>query len=162
MPAFEIPAGLEAIKATYGNPEGYLRTPDARWNWMHRILGPVPLPFTVQLIGQPTAGIFVHRKAMTVFLGVFQDLKTAGLEAQVQELNGTYDFSAKRSNPAEFSIRTWGAAIELNLSANPMGGASAQDARVVEIFKARGFLHGADFTGVKEPALFQLATGYEG
>ena len=53
------------------------------------------------------------------------------------------------------SHHAWGSAIDLNVSANPLGGPSHQDPRLVEVFRKWGFTWGGDWL-TPDPMHFEL------
>jgi hypothetical protein len=55
----------------------------------------------------------------------------------------------------DISHHAWGSAIDLNVSANPAGGASHQDPRLVDIFRRWGFTWGGDWLS-PDPMHFEL------
>ena len=52
------------------------------------------------------------------------------------------------------SRHTWGAAIDINPSQNPYGGASRMDGRVIDAFRRHGFVWGGSFL-VPDPMHFE-------
>jgi hypothetical protein len=57
-------------------------------------------------------------------------------------------------------LHAFGAAIDLNAAANPLGEQGSMDSRVIEVFEHFGFFWGGRFHGRPDPMHFQYATGY--
>lgn len=151
------PHGYRDIVQGYGDPYVFL---DDHAAWEAQILAAFELPFALHYCGAPVRRLRAHHLVGPDLVAVFVDIQAEGLEAEVREFNGVYAFRQKRTNPHEFSVHTFGAAIDLNASRNPLGGQSTQHPGLIEIFKAHGWTWGGDFSGTRDPMHWQAAGGY--
>jgi hypothetical protein len=53
-------------------------------------------------------------------------------------------------------LHAWGLAVDLNARANPFGGRSRQDPRLVRIMERHGFSWGGDFPTRPDPMHFEF------
>lgn len=152
-----FPHGYAEVVQTYGDPLFYVNDHAA---WEAHILATFTLPFAIDFAGMPVKRIRCHKLVGPSLLAVFEELRVLGLGGEVQEFNGVYAFRQKRTNPREFSVHTFGAAIDLNASRNPLGGVSSQHPAVIATFKDAGWTWGGDFHGTKDCMHFQACSGY--
>ena len=150
------PDGLDQIIATFGDPRPFVSD---HKGWESKVLRTFLLPYQLRFGGIPVSKIRAHAKAGQYFIAAFKTIEDEGLTDFATEYEGIYAFRCQRDSDI-ISTHTWGIAIDLNASKNPLGGASTQDPRIVDIFKQQGFMWGGDFQHRKDPMHFQLATGY--
>lgn len=151
-----FPHGYRDIVQTYGDPLPFVND-HAGWEARLELF---VLPFNLDFGGSPVRRVRCHRLVGPSLLEVLSDLMSQGLGGEVQEFNGIYAFRQKRTNAREFSVHTFGAAIDLNASRNPLGGESSQHPAVIATFKDHGWTWGGDFHGTKDPMHFQACSGF--
>jgi hypothetical protein len=164
-----VPNGFDEVIALYGDPrpligvDGALDA-DAEAEWQRRTLGRGALPFPIPLDPREPSKVkttfYAHRKLVSVFETVFDEIARLGLRGEIHSWGGIYNFRPIRGTKARLSLHAFGAAIDLNSQTNPLGRVGDMNETVVEIFKQLGFVWGGDFRGRPDPMHFQYATGY--
>lgn len=164
---FSAPHGLAEIVDRFGDPRPLLNAngmldPDEETAWRKTILAERELPFPIPLsMSAPTpvkTHVWAHRLLVDHLVETFEDIARAGLQAEIKSWGGVYNFRAARKLQ-KLSAHAWGIAVDLNPETNKLGIFGDMDARIVEIFRARGFTWGGDFKRI-DPMHFQFATGY--
>ena len=127
---------------------------DPAWKRAHIVVKTLPL------VGQ----IRCHMIVATAAAAALQELQDAGLGSLVDgsdsRLHGGC-FSARETRSLvgtaghNLSRHTWGGAIDINPSANPYGGPSHMDPRVITVFRRQGFVWGGSFL-VPDPMHFEF------
>lgn len=89
-----------------------------------------------------TRRIPVHSKAAPLFREIFAEIKESGDWRHILELPWAYTPRENRNNSTEWSIHSWGTAMDVNPETNPNGrdGATAHQEHVAKHFTSRGFL----------------------
>jgi hypothetical protein len=111
---------------------------------------------TVPIIGRVTCNSAV----IPALRGALAQLVAEGLTSLIDKAGygGCYaDRTIAGLPTAAISHHAWGSAIDLNVSANPRGGASHQDPRLVAIFRQWGFAWGGDWPW-PDPMHFEFLT----
>lgn len=158
------PHGLEAIKATFGDINAYLRddgTLDPAWEdeQMTRVPLPFPIPYSLDR-SLVIRNLHCHVKWQDFIREVFSSLEREGLKDQIKTCGDCFCFRSKRTG-GKFSTHCWGIAIDLNPETNQQGTPGDMDEGVVEVFRRFGFKWGSDWSGKsKDPMHFQFCTGY--
>lgn len=160
------PHGLEEIKATFGNIFDFIRSDkslDPAWEAMQIVHA--ALPFPIVLSGHPAEhvnSIQCHVKLANIMPAVFADIERKNLADKIREYGGCYEFRPKHNltGTSDLSVHSWGIAIDLNPTSNPLGSHGDMDLEIVEIFRNHGFMWGGDFSAPKDPMHFQYCTGY--
>ena len=168
----KTPHGLQEIIDFYGNPDadGDM-VPDHRWE-EEFIIG-VSLPFPMRLSWNPSRVIrrvAVNRlcaKAMMGALETFRDRVGAELIAANgwDHFGGIYNVRMKAGSRDQYSIHSWGAAIDVNPHLGPMHKPPQQPLQLVEAFEAAGAEWGGDWPSMNaawpyDGMHWQFATGY--
>src|SRR5262249_32669048 len=155
---------LEQIMQTFGDIYEYIRadgTLDPRW--YTDFLVRAPLQFALRLAwdrATSVSQITCHKLLAEQFSQVFAEIRTGGLEDRVSTLGGCFAFRQQRTG-SKLSTHAWGIAIDLNPESNQQGTEGDMNRFVVEIFRAKGFTWGGDFSGhARDPMHFQFCTGY--
>jgi len=104
--------------------------------WQERNLVTVDLP----IIGQARC----HRDVADALAGALGELASANLAGLIDPdgFAGCWNARTTRAGTS-VSRHAWGAAVDLNVGANPTGLASVQDPRLVAIFRRWGFTDGS-------------------
>jgi D-alanyl-D-alanine carboxypeptidase len=158
------PHGLDEICAIFGDIFGYItadHTLDSRWQT--EFLARVMLPFPMTLSwdhSQTVSAITCHKLLANAFTGVFDRIRSSGLESQVTSFGGCFSFRSQRTG-TNLSTHAWGIAIDLNPETNAQGTAGDMDEELISIFRGAGFKWGGDWQGrSRDPMHFQFCTGY--
>lgn len=146
------PHGLDEIIATYGDP--FQRGFEAENIVMFDL--PYPLRYAGRLVTRARA----HRKAVENFVFAFENVRSAGLEAEATNYAGIYAPRTIRGSSKFPSTHTWGIAIDLEAERYPLGSPLRMPDAIIDAFRKAGFFYGGDFKSRKDPMHFQLATGY--
>jgi hypothetical protein len=172
-----VPAGLEGIIATYGDPKFNGRAVDKSWEaesmvgCYDRNADPSKRGPRLPLIWKP---LYVHKLIvgpLAAALGMCADLNDGYRLLSI----GCFAPRYKRSQPGEISVHSWGIAVDINADTNKAiadclpsdsrraSGSGAFDlpAAWVDCFKRAGWIWGGDFKGgYFDPMHFQLCAGY--
>ena len=151
------PHGLIEIISAFGDPRLHM---DDHAAWEAEAIASFDLPYPLSFCDQPVRKIRTHKLVGEILVSVFDEILKSGLVEDATEYGGCYNFRAIRGMPRFISTHTWGIAIDLNPSANPLGGEADQNEDVVAIFKGHGFTWGGEFINRKDPMHFQFASGY--
>lgn len=131
-----------AVKQRFGE-FSYRRLPgtrdvvqEAEWAREHIVTIELPLLGTVRC----------HRTLVEQLTGALRELDARNLGWLIQP-EGFAGCHAARytSSRAQLSRHAWGIAVDINVHKNPMGAASAQDPRLVEVFQRWGFTWGGEW-----------------
>jgi hypothetical protein len=113
--------------------------------------------FDVPILG----GVVCHKVVAEMLMGAMAQLVDEGLAYLVDpsDFRGCWNPRFIRSangTPAGVSRHAWGAGVDLNASANPVGSAGTQDPRLIAIMLEWGFTWGGDWL-VPDPMHFEYA-----
>ncbi len=114
---------------------------------------------TVNMAAGPNGSsrsVTCHRLIADRLKAVFDEIKSLGLSNLIDTFDGCFNNRNKRGGSTP-SVHSWGIAVDLNASANPMGSSSmtAGQRRLAEVFKKYGF-----YQLPNDPMHFQYCTGY--
>ena len=146
------PVGLDEIIDTFGS----LDTP----RFESRYVEPFTLPYPLFYEGVKVTRARCHHLITENFQQVFEAIKAAGLQDQVQNYSGIYNARAIRGQTAHPSTHSWGIAIDLEAAKYLLGSPRRFPQEIVKIFQDAGFFYGGDFRSRKDPMHFQLCKGY--
>lgn len=79
-----------------------------------------------------------HRALLPALRGALEDLIAANLDHLIASFEGCYN-PRTVAGSTQVSRHAWGAAADVNFSVNPLGTATGQDPRLVEVFARWGF-----------------------
>ena len=110
--------------------------------WMAAIFPPY--------LGKPVTRQWVNRDLIAPLEAVFAELLSTGLYKELKTFDGLWVVRQKRGI-AEFSIHSWGLALDLNASLNPLGvkwgtRKGMFSAAFLAVWRKHGFTCGADFS----------------
>lgn len=158
-----MPDGFDEVVKIFGDPRPML-TPDGTLppaeadRWERLILWRGVLRRALPIDGGGRKTIFrAHRLLVDLFEDAFDEIDRLGLTPLIHSFDGIYNFRRVRGAPTKLSLHAFGAALDLNASTNPLGGSGDMDLRIVDVFRARGFVWGGDFEDRKDPMHFQYA-----
>ncbi len=88
-----------------------------------------------------TKKIPVHEKIAPLFSEIFEAIKTDGAWRHILEMPWSYTPRENRNNATEWSIHSWGTAMDVNATTNPNGrdGGTAHQNAIQTYFTSRGF-----------------------
>jgi peptidoglycan hydrolase-like protein with peptidoglycan-binding domain len=83
-----------------------------------------------------------HEKLAPVFTSIFEEIKAAGDWRYVLQRPGSYCARQNRNAPDQWSIHSWGTAVDINATTNPNGQtfATKNQHKIEHYFTGRGFL----------------------
>jgi len=148
----DTPVGLDEIIHTFGSLD------DPQFETRSIVLFDLPYPLLFE--GTQVKRARCHRLIVENFQKAFEDLKAAGLEAQVKNYSGIYARRSIRGFGSHPSTHSWGIAIDLEAEKFPLGSTKRFPDEVVKIFQDAGFFYGGDFQSRKDPMHFQFCRGY--
>lgn len=97
-----------------------------------------------------------HRMVLPRLIAAMEELELANLAPLVNASNFAGCYAPRLIAPgATVSRHSWGAAVDLNVGANPRGSFSTQDPRLVEVMRRHGFTWGGTWL-VPDPAHYEL------
>jgi len=148
----QTPVGLDEIIHTFGSLD------DPQFETQNIVLFDLPYPLLFE--GTQVKRARCHRLIVENFQKGFEDLKAAGLDAQVKNYSGIYARRSIRGFGSHPSTHSWGIAIDLEADKFPLGSTNRFPDEVVKIFQNAGFFYGGDFQSRKDPMHFQFCRGY--
>jgi hypothetical protein len=102
-------------------------------------IDPAWVDANIVAVDLPVLGHFAcHRALLPALRGAMEDLVAANLDHLVTSFEGCYN-ARTISGSVQISRHAWGAAVDVNFSANPIGTSTGQDARLVDVFERWGF-----------------------
>lgn len=163
----KTPNGLQEIKDMFGDITNYIVTDGTlAEEWHDDYLTIINLPFSMPLSWDKTSDvsrITCHKLLAPMFVTVFAQIKTQGLDKYITDFGGCFSYRPQRTsiNGSKLSTHAWGIAIDLNPNEDEQGTAGSMPQGIIDIFKANGFEWGGIWEGkIKDPMHFQFATGY--
>jgi hypothetical protein len=149
----EGPARPAELKARFGEPavalpygDDWVRL-DPRFVRRHLASRSVPILGTVTC----------HRAMLPSLRRALGELRRRGLSGLVDPGDYAGCYAPRRIRPGgALSLHAWGLAVDLNASANPYGGRSRQDRRLVRIMQRHGFNWGGDWPTIRDPMHFEF------
>ncbi|MDQ3538208.1 MAG: M15 family metallopeptidase, partial [Actinomycetota bacterium] len=139
-----------AIKARFGEfayrpGPGRDVVQDPRWTAEHIVTARVPILGLVRC----------HRTLVPALRGALRELRQRNLTSMIDPAGYAGCHNARlTSSGDQVSRHAWGVAIDLNYPDNPVGQASTQDPRLVEVMERWGFTWGGRWL-VPDPAHFE-------
>jgi hypothetical protein len=130
----------------YGDPTS--KTFEAKWmqlyvfpDWLAKIFPPYA--------GKPVTRQWVNKAIIPAFEAVFRDLLATGLWRELKSFDGLWVVRQKRGI-SEYSIHSWGLAIDFNASLNPLGVKWGSrkgmfSKAFLDTWRRHGWVCGADF-----------------
>ena len=99
-----------------------------------------------------------HRRVVAALSGAIGELVDAGLTRLIDTASFGGCYNPRLIGPGlGISRHAWGIAVDLNVSTNPLGGASRQDPRLVEIMRRWGLAWGGEWLRA-DPMHFEYLT----
>ena len=140
------------IKEVFGDFTPYLSSegvPSA--NWEKKILTVITLPSSLPLAWnhkQIATTIRCHKLiAPNLYKALADAYSMPEVWATINDFGGCYMFRLKRSSTSKLSSHCWAIAIDLDVGDNPFSKTPQVHPKLVEIFKAHGFIWGGLFSG---------------
>ena len=147
------PARQAELKARFGEPAVGLPYGD---DWVRLDPGFLRREMVtrqVPLLGTVTC----HRKMVPALRAAMNELDRRGLAGLVDPGDYAGCYAPRRIRPGgSLSLHAWGLAVDLNARANPFGGRSRQDRRLIRIMERHGFSWGGDFPTTPDPMHFEF------
>jgi hypothetical protein len=102
-------------------------------------------------------GVTCHRAMIPPLRAALGELRRRGLARLVDPGDYAGCYAPRRIRPGgALSLHAWGLAVDLNASANPYGGRSHQDPRLVRAMRRHGFTWGGDWPTIHDPMHFEF------
>lgn len=99
-----------------------------------------------QVTGLKGGKFYGHKLLQEPLVKVFQSLQDSGLLEELETFDGCYNVRAMKGNPNNFSVHSWGLAVDFNAADNPYGGEPSFSDELVECFTANGFEWGGNWS----------------
>jgi hypothetical protein len=114
-------------------PNGGFLRPDPRW-----------VAENIRMAHLPILGeVHCHKKVIPLLRSAFDELARIGLGDLIHGFAGCYSARFSNRDPeATLSHHSWGAAIDINASENPLGAEPNMDPRIVTVLEDWGFTWG--------------------
>jgi D-alanyl-D-alanine carboxypeptidase-like protein len=147
------PARQAELKARFGEPMVALPYGD---DWVR--LDPAFLRRRMVTRQVPVLGsVSCHRKMLPALDAAMRELDRRGLARLVDPGDYAGCYAPRRIRPGgALSLHAWGLAVDLNARANPFGGRSRQDRRLVRVMERHGFTWGGEFPTTPDPMHFEF------
>jgi D-alanyl-D-alanine carboxypeptidase len=158
-----VPVGRQAVIDTFGNPTEFVNHKDI---WEGHVLAnaslAIPLIYAYD-VSKTVSRVRAHRLVVAHLADTLNECLRAGVARNRLKYGGCYQWRAIRGSSA-LSLHTWGIAIDIEPEENPLGQRWSDDgrrldARVIQVFKSRGWFWGGDFQNRADPQHFQWARG---
>ena len=95
---------------------------------------------------------WVHKSIVNPLCSALRELDNENFRKYLKTFDGCYNPRHINSDiKRPLSLHTWGIAIDINASTNPIGHVSNQHPFVVKTFKKWGWAWGGDWKGVRDP-----------
>lgn len=108
--------------------------------------------------------IYMNKMMSEPFTNVIKALSKDDLLHTIRSWDGCYQIrrmkavkDGKQVFSDNWSLHSWGIAIDIDAAWNKQGGKSTMNKKIVDIFKNNGFDWGGDFKTTKDPMHFQLS-----
>ncbi|HEX8854927.1 MAG TPA: M15 family metallopeptidase [Thermoleophilaceae bacterium] len=152
-PASGGPARPAELKARFGEPSVAL--PYGQ-DWVRLDRGFVRRNIVTRRV--PILGsVTCHRDMVPALRAAMSELERRGLAGLVDPGDYAGCYAPRRIQPGgALSLHAWGLAVDLNASANPFGGRSHQDRRLVRTVKRHGFTWGGEWPSIHDPMHFEF------
>jgi hypothetical protein len=106
----------------------------------------------VPILGSVTC----HRRMLPALNAALGELRRRALARLVDPGDYAGCYAPRRIRPGgALSLHAWGLAVDINARANPFGGRSRQDRRLVRTMERHGFTWGGDFPTLPDPMHFE-------
>ena len=147
------PARPAELKARFGEPRVRLPYGD---DWV--VLDPAYVRRHIVSARVPILGTVSCNRAMVPALrAALRELERRRLAHLVDGRDYAGCYAPRRIRPGgPLSLHAWGLAIDLNARANPFGGRSRQDRRLVRTMQSHGFTWGGSWPSVRDPMHFEF------
>jgi hypothetical protein len=117
-------------------PNGGFLRPDPRW--VAENIRTVQIPILSDL-----GEVNCHKEMIPLLRGAFEELARRGLGDLIHGFAGCYSARFSNRDPeATLSHHSWGVAIDINASENPLGAEPNMDSRIVTVLEDWGFTWG--------------------
>lgn len=147
------PARPAELKARFGEPAVALPYGD---DWVR--LEPGFVRRNIRTARVPLLGaVSCHREMIGALRAAMSELVRRGLGRLVDPRDYAGCYAPRRIRPGgALSLHAWGLAVDLNARANPHGGRSTQDRRLVRTMERHGFTWGGNFPTLPDPMHFEF------
>ena len=147
------PARPAELKDRFGEPAVALPYGD---DWVR--LDPGFVGRSIRTARVPLLGaVSCHHEMIPALRAAMRELAERGLGRLVDRGDYAGCYAPRRIRPGgALSLHAWGLAVDLNASANPYGGRSAQDPRLVRTMERHGFTWGGNFPTRPDPMHFEF------
>lgn len=106
-------------------------------------------------IGVIPKRIYCNKDMIGPLTQAFKNLIDTGCVKELKTWNGCFQIRKIRGRTS-MSLHSWGIAVDVNASWNPLGGKSTLSAEFVKCFTDAGFFWGGNFKNRKDPMHFEL------
>lgn len=164
------PAGLDAIRATFGDERRYLLPDDPQRisdAWAATILHPVDLPAPLRLIRDPSQSpaqarrIYCHELVAPTLGAILSALHDAGLWRELEPYGGCYCFRPQSGASERLSTHSWGIAFDFRVTSCRRGTPGDMPLAIIEAFERSGAEWLGRLDGARcDPMHFQFCSGY--
>ena len=119
-----------------------------------------PVPPALQMFltfkGRSVAKVYCNDEMKAPLFRAFQNIVGRGLKQEVKEFGGCFNIRKSRSDD-RWSVHSWGMAIDINPTENPLGSPGKLSPGLVMCFTDEGFIWGGSWK-VPDPMHFQYCT----
>ena len=158
----KTPQNYKELIAAFGDLTLFINSdgkPSKIWDQqMTQVNFPTPLPASWNdkvLISRCT----VHKLIAPVVEHVFAEIHKSGYWNELKDFGGGY-FVRKKRGSNNWSLHSWGIALDFNVNDNLMGQVPTMHEKIVEIFEKHGFCWGGRWQGKNVDGMhWQFADG---
>jgi hypothetical protein len=107
----------------------------------------------------PVAIIQIHKHFKTLLEQAFTTLEEHKLHREIRNFDGCFEIRNVTGSTDVLSTHSWGAAIDLNATENPVASAGAWSHAFISIMQQHHIFCGQSWDGRKEPMHFSMVNG---
>lgn len=107
----------------------------------------------------PAETILVHKHFKTILERAFSELELHGLHHEIKRYKECYHLRRIKGSKKVLSAHSWGAAIDLNASINPVGSMGRWTADFIKVMEQNEIYCGQSWQGRKDPMHFSMVNG---
>lgn len=107
----------------------------------------------------PEKQLLIHKHFKPILHTALSKLEEAGLHEEIASCSCCFEIRPVRGGGAVLSVHSWGAAIDLNIDDNPIGGNGSWSDAFISTMEGSHVYCGQKWEGRKEPMHFAMVNG---
>jgi len=107
----------------------------------------------------PKKSVYIHKDFAAKLQQALTVLEAKGLHQEIVSFDGCFNIRRVRGSRSVLSVHSWGAAIDLNAAANPLGSPGKWSEAFLQVMQQNGIYCGQLWQGRKDPMHFAIVNG---